>query len=396
MANSTNQIRKLVSEKLVGPAYVTMFGSLVVRGVIAIISGAVAYNTWPELLRILIELAVALGIIASGELILSASSSQEVLLQQQIRELKMSDRYTAPPRLKGANLKAAQDNLDRKRQLDIEAIATEAGRERIAMFFGGIISTIYGVGFTAANAGPHTNPFTLGTEIASLVATPFIVFYFSARYKEPERDVAEGVTDIALLGAENTLRAAAERLAAGTHNNEDVNAVAEVLPTVHKRIVKTMLKPDKTVKFLTSAEIFSFLRVDDESTRRTFRSRIRKAGMNAMYGVVQDEKTNQWKVPQAALIELFGDWISEGSISPNYAVRAERGRKRPSHKPKTTQPPSGSDPDVTMAVSGADAEGAQGDATLTPPEAQEPPIPIELEQTPLPASQEALVFGQIA
>ncbi|MGZ6376850.1 MAG: hypothetical protein ACXWPI_19285 [Ktedonobacterales bacterium] len=372
--NNANSIKAFIHTKLLKPAYAVLLVSVILRGVIGLIAASlVAYSRWPVFIRLPLELLVFLGVICSGEIIFSASSTARAALKQQ-RAAMASEEFTAPRGLHGkkddvtAQIGQLMAAFDKAKAARVAALDEEIREEHRMMWFSGVISTIYGINFAVQSALPAQwagaaavdSAFTVIIELASIVTVPVVIYYFSARLHEEKADlgaISEGIVNGAV---EQRLGVAGERVQGGEYDATDVDLLDATLPDTHpyKRLVKKLRKTEHEGVWLTTKEIFLSFGIVDAGAQRTMRQRLSKLPPALAH---KDEVTKEWRISEQAVGRLLRGLVN--ASQPVSGTPAETARKRPPRKPAIRQAAITLVPEKFLKDSGrdvADSESVAG------------------------------------
>lgn len=296
MSNDTHAIKALIDKHLVRPSYLIMFGSLIVRGVIAVISSAVNYAAAPAWARLILEVVIAIGVIVSGELIVGASAGAWAEGARQLRSLP------GLPLTKVKRL-ALADELRADRTVQLVSCAV-----------GGIISSGYGAVFMVISVS-RPSVATIAPEVFALLAAPFAMFYYSALYRTPKQDPNVRAEDLARDGLEKRLAASGERVAAGTYDNRDVAIIQRALPQEQRALFDPLMQRASGEVILTTSDLYRMLGADDETARRKIRRLLSKAAADPESGITRDH-AGAYQVPRSRLLDIFPDALSGPGLPP--------------------------------------------------------------------------------
>lgn len=369
MATEKKQtIKHFVEKVLLKPAYATMLAGLLVRSVALVLTVAIPYETWPLLVKILIEAFAALGMVVCADIILSVSAASSAAKDRQIDAVRNSSDYLPSPRLSKEKYDRMRAILELRQKTVLSGLTRERQKELFMVLFCGFITTMYGVLF-AATVLSKANWISIIVEIVGVAGIPAFTWYLSAQYREEEdAQPEETAKALALSSVDDRLGAAKERFKTGDETNEDLNLMERATEgnPYHMKLVKALRKPDKGVVYLTTPQVYEFFGAADSSKQATIRRIIRKAGQDNKYGVIQNAETGEWLSPKSSLVELFPRFF-------NPDAGTAIGRHRPSRKRTPSIPQTSQDQEMSEqgssnggTPSGAPTSDGQPGATENP------------------------------
>jgi hypothetical protein len=308
----TNKIKHLISRWVLGPAYGVMLFSLVIRSLATVVSTSFPYGAWPLALRIAVEVVAVLGMIVCSEIILSAAASSWAVIQQQIRSTLASEEYKPAPRFKGDALARQAELLNARKAEAVGRLKVDARNELIAVFAGGVISTLYGILFAATSINTLSVAAII-TEVILCASLPFVVFYLSALYKPEHHNPAERAQGAAVAALDAQVEEAGRKILSGDYEQRHVDVLEAPLTDspVHKRMLAALARPDGTVPEMTTPELYRFFGATTPSEQSSIRRVVRKTGEakklmpDGKLMVRWDAKEEQWRVLVTALGLLF-------------------------------------------------------------------------------------------
>lgn len=343
--NNANSIKEFIHTRLLKPAYAVLLVSVILRGVIGLIAASlVAYARWPVFIRLPLELLVFLGVICSGEIIFSASSTARAALKRQ-RGAVAAEEFIAPRGLHGkkedvaAQIGQLMIAFDKTKAARVAALDEEIREEQRMMWFSGVISTIYGINFAVQSALPAQwggagiveTVSTVVIEVASIITVPVVIYYFSARLREEKADlpaISEGIVNEAV---EQRLGLAGERVQSGAYDATDVDMLDVTLPDTHpyKRLVRKLRKAEHEGVWLSTKEIFTAFGIVDAGAQRTMRQRITKLPPELAH---KDEITKEWRISEQAVGRLLRGLVN--ATQPSKGTSAEPKRNERGNLPR--------------------------------------------------------------
>lgn len=314
--------------RLVPFALVALIASLVLRSLATVVSTSVPYDTWPLWLRISVEICAVLGMVICSEIILSAAAARRTVILAQIQQVEESDEYKPSPRLKGEALTQKVALLDARKRQAVLRLEQEAKREMGAVRMGGAVTITYGVLFAATTI--HTLTLVaVVTELLLCGFLPFVIYYFSARYKPEQHNPGETATTATTAALDEKVRHAGKRVLSGEYDRRDVGVLEAAAPDspVHRKMLAALMPHDGSgMPEWSVSEVYIALGVSEKSGKASVRRVVRKAGEahKLIPGTDEpmvrwDDREGEWRVRQAALAFLYpGGYKTD--------PRASRGR----------------------------------------------------------------------
>lgn len=333
--NSGNRIKSLIERRLLTPAYVGMVAGLLIRSIALVLSIATPYGSWPVLVRLIIEGCAAVGMVGCADIVLSVASAAHAAIDRQIDAARNSPEYTPNPRLSPARYEQTKQALEARRALVLAGLMRERRKEWVAVLFSAGVTVSYGVLF-GLTVMSHASPITIGVEVVGVAAIPFVTWYLSAQYREEQPAPEEHAKGLALLAIDQRLHAAHTRLSTGAETESDISLleVGTEASVYHNRLVRALRRPAESAGYLTTPQLYQLLGVTDSSGQASIRRIVRKAGDAQQYGVIRDTKKDAWLTPKSAVVELFPQFIGQGT-------KASAGRT-PASARRATNPPQSS------------------------------------------------------
>lgn len=348
-----------VGRKLLKPAYIGMLAGLLVRSVALVVSVGFPYESWPLALKLIIEAVAALGMVACADIVLGVASARKAQLERQMGSERNSPEYQPNPRLSKERFAQQKDMLDARLEKALKGLSDEASKEFAAILFCGGVTIAYGVLFGLMILA-RASWIAVAVEVIGVGSIPFITWYLSAQYREPQAAPDERAKGISLMAVDQRLKVAHDHFGQGAETPEDLNLldVATKDSPLHNRLVKALHKPDTSVKYLTTPEIYQLFGITDSSGQASIRRKVRKAGEAQLHGVTTDPQSGAWLTPESSIVRMFPDFIGVGASASSRKPRASnpRTKKVPDVVLVARTPENSS---VTARTSGESRQGIQ-------------------------------------
>ncbi len=340
-----------VGRKILKPAYLGMLAGLLVRSVALVLSVGIPYDTWPVVLRIIIEGVAALGMVACADIVLGVASASKAQLDRQITSENNSLEYQPNPRLAKDRYAQMKEVLDARRAQVVAGLEREAVKERNAIIFGAFVTISYGILFGVMILA-RASWIAVCVEVIGVATIPFVTWYLSAQYKEPQASPDERAKGISLMAVDARLKTAHGHFGEGAETVEDLNLldVATKDSPLHNRLVRALRKQDASVKYLTTPELYTLFGVTDSSGQATIRRIVRKSGENQLHGVTTDSHTGAWLTPESSIVAMFPRFIG---LNASASIRS----------PRTSIPRTKQTPEVVLAARMVESRPARGRTT---------------------------------
>jgi len=356
---------------MMGPALIVLITSNIFRGLLGVIIATLTstfgtYSHWSPFFRLPVDVVVFLGVVLSGEICYSNTSSTLKGYKKMQHEILNED----APKFKGdaaqqtAQALAYQKNKDQR----ISFVDKEVNTERLARNTFAVISGSYAVNFIIQSIfhfdDSVQNAIIGAFGVLSVIASFYAIWYYGSRFKEERADPAETGVSMMETAMEKRLEAVSTNFSTGTPTDEDLNLADVALPSKHpyRRFVPALRKRPDVNDVLTTKDVFISLGVEDQTVQRAIRRAIKLSFDSHVPGVYQEiigAKT-EWRISGAAYYQVLKKFLSDGQGMDK--VRTNHARHRALRKEMTGQAP-----DSDQPIAG------QSDAMMTD---QEMPTPI--------------------
>lgn len=310
-----NKISAFIEKRLKMPSYLILLLGMITRSLIGILAASIpgGYQAWPLWWRLTLEIAVFLGVFASGEIVFYSA----VVARSAAVRLRKVARLSAPPVPTGNAVKAARQLAAWNTQRDA-AISNHNEDIRAETFISaiaGIISGLYAGNFIVQVWFPDptlTKASDLIIEIASVISVFVVIYYYAARMRESKPDIEAESENMVVQAVSARIGVAGERVVKGTHKDEDVTILDLSLPNGnwYKRLMPALAAHGVTQ--LSTADIFRVLNISDESEKRAIRRRLYMAHEAHKFGVMKDPQSGAWVMPSTSLADWML-WNGKGS-----------------------------------------------------------------------------------
>lgn len=336
-----NQMHRFMS-RIVPYALVILIASLVLRSLATVVSTSIPYDSWPLWLRIVVEVFAVLGMVICSEIILSAAAARRAVILVQIQQTEESDDYKPSPRLKGDALAERVALLEARKRQAVKRLEEDGKRELGAVRMGGAVTITYGVLFAVTTV--HTlTPVAIVTELILCGFLPFIIYYFSARYKPEAHNPGETATVATTAALDEKVKHAGKRVLSGEYDRRDVGVLEAAAPDspIHRKMLAALMPADASgLPELTVSEVYAQLGITEKGAKASVRRVIRKAGdaKRVIPGgdelmVRWDDQEGEWRVRQASLAFLWPGGYKPGTPRAGGEQGASRGRAGGEHAP---------------------------------------------------------------
>lgn len=368
---------------LMGPSLFILLGSSIFRGLLGLVIGSLAstygtYQHWSPLVRLPIEIAVFLGVFITSDVCFAATVTNCEAEKRNMRGILNEE----VPRFKGsADVVQGQTvNFEKNRAQRVQFAQHELATEKNARTFFGAVSIAYAINFVAQSIVVFNDLWNtivlVAIELLSVLTVPYVIWYYSARYKATKADPVEKAESLMETGMEKRLEKAADHFEQGDPTNEDLNLADAALPARHhyKRFVAAMRKPPASDEIMTNNDIYQALDINDPNKERQIRRLVKEAYDRHVEGVYQiaNGAKVEYRVDGKAFYQLFKKFLPGGQSMDK--LRTYAPRQRPSRFASTGQSPENDPPATTV------------DPAPIPPADAADPVPIQLILPPLPVA----------